>query len=103
MGFYCSCYAQQPYAQHMSQNIHNEINKTTSRHTTQTIKKTNIHKTNCRELEDCAHFEVCDTDILYFAYVCSVNHGGCGATTGYYETEEEAIEAWNRRADDGRD
>lgn len=64
---------------------------------------TNIHKTNCRELEDCAHFEVCDTDILYFAYVCSVNHGGCGATTGYYETEEEAIEAWNRRADDGRD
>lgn len=58
---------------------------------------TNIYETNCRELEECAHFEECDTDIMYFAYVCSVNHGGCGAATGYYEHEEEAIEAWNRR------
>lgn len=24
---------------------------------------------------------------------------GCWASTGYYETEEEAIEAWNRRVD----
>ena len=63
---------------------------------------TNIQETNCRELEDCAHFEVCDTDILYFAYVCSVNHGGCGASTGYYEHKEEAIEAWNKRADNDR-
>ena len=26
----------------------------------------------------------------------------CGAETGYYETVEKAIEAWNRRANDGK-
>jgi hypothetical protein len=60
---------------------------------------TNIKLTNCRELEECANFEACDIDIPYFAYVCGINSGGCGASSGYYEHPEEALEAWNRRAD----
>lgn len=37
----------------------------------------------------------------YYAVVCSVNakpNKGCGASSGYYQTPEEAIAAWNRRA-----
>ena len=34
----------------------------------------------------------------YKTVVCNVNKGGCGASGGYYPTESEAIEAWNRRA-----
>lgn len=30
--------------------------------------------------------------------VCNANKGGCGAATGWYQTIEEAINAWNRRA-----
>lgn len=44
----------------------------------------------------------------YFQVVCCMNeeyspvpidnwHGGCGASSGYRKTREEAIEAWNRR------
>ena len=36
-----------------------------------------------------------------FAVCCSFNSGGCGATSGYRETKEEAIKAWNMRGDDG--
>ena len=32
------------------------------------------------------------------SFVCDFNNGGCGASGGYRETKEEAIEAWNRRA-----
>lgn len=31
---------------------------------------------------------------------CPFNEGGCGATGGWRRTEAEAIEAWNRRAND---
>jgi Lar family restriction alleviation protein len=31
-----------------------------------------------------------------------VECNGCHATTYEYDTEEEAIEAWNRRAEDGK-
>ena len=31
---------------------------------------------------------------------CAVVCPHCGVETAYYETAEEAIEAWNRRADD---
>ena len=41
---------------------------------------------------------------------CGYSFGGhlvicnnCGVQTKYYETETEAIEAWNRRADDDRE
>jgi len=30
--------------------------------------------------------------------VCNYHEGGCGATSGYHHSKEEAIEAWNRRA-----
>lgn len=35
----------------------------------------------------------------YYA-VCDYNKGGCGASSGYCRTEEEAIEAWNRRVNE---
>lgn len=37
-----------------------------------------------------------------YTVVCSgqVGNGGCGASCGYSETEPEAIEAWNTRADE---
>ena len=34
------------------------------------------------------------------AVVCPCTKGGCGAIGGWRETEAEAIEAWNRRAND---
>ena len=53
---------------------------------------------NCHELEDCENFERCE-DTGYYAVVCSVNEGGCGASGGYARTEQEAVTKWNRRAD----
>ena len=32
--------------------------------------------------------------------LCDYYEGGCGASGGVYHTEEEAVEAWNRRAKD---
>lgn len=43
--------------------------------------------------------EVCNN---YVMVVCAFNRGGCGAATGFYNSEQEAIEHWNRRADNGR-
>lgn len=34
-----------------------------------------------------------------YVVICSASIGGCGASTGHYAKESEAIEAWNRRAD----
>lgn len=36
-------------------------------------------------------------NIPNYAVCCDFYRGGCGATSGYRRTEEEAIEAWNRR------
>ena len=36
-----------------------------------------------------------------FQAVCDYNVGGCGASSGVRESEDIAIEAWNRRADNG--
>ena len=33
---------------------------------------------------------------FYYA-VCNYNKGGCGATGGTRDNEEEAVEVWNRR------
>lgn len=49
-----------------------------------------------------------DDDYMVYAAVncrveCETVLGGCGATGGFRETEEEAIEAWNRRANHGMD
>ena len=35
----------------------------------------------------------------YKAVCCSVNKGGCGAVGGWKPTEDEAIAAWNARAE----
>ena len=32
-----------------------------------------------------------------YAVLCRYDDGGCGAESGLYHYEEEAIEAWNRR------
>ena len=34
-----------------------------------------------------------------YVVTCSANIGGCGAATGHYAKESEAIAAWNRRAE----
>ena len=36
-------------------------------------------------------------NIPNYAVCCDFYRGGCGATSRYHRTEEEAIEAWNRR------
>lgn len=37
----------------------------------------------------------------YFEVICDVHNGGCGAAIGgEYPTEEEAISAWNKRAEE---
>lgn len=38
----------------------------------------------------------------FYTVVCNYNNGGCGSSVGkQYETTDEAIEAWNRRAENG--
>ena len=53
---------------------------------------------NCKNMEECEHFEECPAVEPYVCVVCSINKGGCGASTGYQEGVEKAIAAWNRRA-----
>lgn len=48
-------------------------------------------------MEECENFERC-IDCAYVTVVCDFNKGGCGASSGYRCTEEEAILAWNERA-----
>lgn len=33
--------------------------------------------------------------------LCEYDNGGCGASSGWYHSKEEALESWNRRAEDG--
>ncbi len=44
-----------------------------------------------------------DYEINSHSYVvcCGFNNGGCGSSTGCHESADKAIEAWNRRADNG--
>lgn len=39
----------------------------------------------------------------HHAVVCNYRDGGCGAATGAYDTKEQAIVAWNRRANEQTD
>jgi len=52
--------------------------------------------TTCADLEECENFETCE-DSGFHIVVCDVNKGGCGASSGYRKTYDEAIEAWNWR------
>lgn len=62
-----------------------------------------------RDCEDCANFEAEDVCPAFEPagfcnmkfVVCSFYKGGCGASSGWYKTEEEAVEAWNRRDNNG--
>jgi len=54
---------------------------------------------NCKNMEECEHFEECPAVEPYVCVVCSINKGGCGASTGYQDGVEKAIAAWNRRVD----
>lgn len=51
----------------------------------------NINVYSAREIDDLPHIG------LSYACLCNCHIGGCGATGGYRITEDEAIEAWNRR------
>lgn len=55
-------------------------------------------ETTCAFAIDCFCAETCLNKM--YAVVCNRTKGGCGATGGYYRTKEEAIEAWNRRANE---
>lgn len=57
----------------------------------------NIELDSSKELEEYENFEECHSE--YYTLVCDWNKGGCGASSGFYPTIKEAIEAWNRRAD----
>ena len=52
---------------------------------------------NCKEMEECRHFEKCPATEPYVCVVCNMHEGGCGASSGYYNSEAKAIAAWNRR------
>lgn len=36
-----------------------------------------------------------------FFVLCDYNDGGCGASGGWYHYPDEAVEAWNRRVQNG--
>ena len=46
--------------------------------------------------EDLGHYNV---EFGFFC-VCDARRCGCGASTGWSETEDDAMDDWNRRADD---
>lgn len=53
---------------------------------------------SCIDVEACVDFEACEDDGA-FCICCDYNEGGCGASSGFRFTKEEAIEAWNTRAE----
>ncbi|WP_371378843.1 Lar family restriction alleviation protein [Sporomusa aerivorans] len=55
-----------------------------------------IDFSDCKRLEDCERFECCD-EKEYVLVVCNFSKGGCGASSGYFDTKEKAVSAWNRR------
>ena len=65
-------------------------------------------KTRRSILMTLAEIELIDTPTEYqmshYGVVCDYQSGGCGASTGWqYTSEEDAIEAWNRRAENETD
>lgn len=50
----------------------------------------------CQEMKFCADYRKCE-DGHYTSVVCSFQRGGCGASTGFFPTPQEAADAWNRR------
>lgn len=56
----------------------------------------NIDIDGCQGLEMCKGFEDCCENEMK-SVVCNVNKGGCGASSGFCFTAEQAIEKWNIR------
>lgn len=58
---------------------------------------------DAKELGGCPYYDDCDQaeyeQCEMHSVVCNVHRGGCGASSGYFFTAEEAISAWNRRAE----
>lgn len=56
---------------------------------------------DAKGLEACPHYEDCDAaeyeQCEMHAVVCNVHKGGCGASSGYCYTVEDAVALWNRR------
>jgi Lar family restriction alleviation protein len=42
------------------------------------------------------------TEDANFQITCSVTNFGCGASSGWHDTKDKAIEAWKRRIDNER-
>lgn len=64
---------------------------------------------DAHELAECGNFEAeeCPCESFENAVecglkivVCNVQRGGCGASSGYCLTREQAVYEWNRRAND---
>ena len=53
-------------------------------------------------LEESTDSEIYE-NIINYAVCCDFHRGGCGATSGYRISEEEAIEAWNKRVGERSD
>lgn len=54
----------------------------------------------CANFEDCPEcFDAGGSDCCIHFVVCDAQKGGCGASTGWYISAEEAAKAWNRRPD----
>lgn len=55
--------------------------------------------TGCKEVEACDNCLDCGyTPSLGDCVVCNVKKGGCGASSGFATSKEEAAEKWNRRS-----
>lgn len=52
--------------------------------------------------DSCESANCSDCDFIMYTVCCCVTSGGCGASSGYKETKEEAKEHWNRRVGNGR-
>lgn len=62
-------------------------------------KYTAVKIASALEMGDCKHAEDCnELDCTSYCVVCDYTDGGCGASSRYARTPEEAAEAWNRRA-----
>ena len=52
-------------------------------------------------IDDCCDDAICENcpHEIQYTVCCNARESGCGATSGYAETEEKAIEKWNRRVE----
>ena len=50
----------------------------------------------CQEVRACGGWRACEEG-RYLSIACSFQDGGCGASSGFFPTAQEAADAWNRR------